>query len=159
MDVNPPRRRHDYPILGMKACCPARCQFLYELKWEVSLKLLAAPSVVSLFFSPTSLNEKQVHVVELSPEMHEPISMTGELTENRDLLPCRKFMRNTRLFISHCKLTSTVYFTAKFSNQNSEKGLFIRKLEHTMYGSSKGITIKCISSYFKATYNFKRLPS
>lgn len=95
--------------------------------------------------------------------MHEPISITGELTEfcyegfNRDLLP--EIYEKHKAFISHCKLTSTVYFTAKFSNKNSEKGLFIRKLEHTMSGSSKGITIKCISSYFKATYNFKRLPS
>lgn len=126
-----------------KSCCPAICQFLYELKWEVSLTLSAAPSVVSLLFSPSSLNEKQVHVVELSPEMHEPISITGELTEfgyegfNRDLLP--EIYEKHKAFISHCKLTSTVYFTAKFSNQNSGKGLFIRKLEHTMFGSSKGI--------------------
>lgn len=94
--------------------------------------------------------------------MHEPISITGELTEfcyegfNRDLLP--EIYEKHMAFISHCKLTSTVCFYI-FSNQNSEKGLFIRKLEHTMSGSSKGITIKCISSYFKATYNFKRLPS
>ena len=84
--------------------------------------------MVSLFFYPSSLNEKQVHVVELSPELYEPISITGKLTEfcyegfNRDLLPeiyegfnrdlLPEIYEKHMAFISHCKLTSAVNFTA-----------------------------------------------
>ena len=101
--------------------------------------------MVSLFFYPSSLNEKQVHVVELSPELYEPISITGKLTEfcyegfNRDLLP--EIYEKHMAFISHCKLTSAVNFTASVIRTRKKDFL------------SESLNIQCSAP--RRAYNYK----